>query len=115
MRRRKRTAAAAALAALLAACGGDRTPAPRDEAATVARGNLSVTVEASGTIEPVSTVEVKSKASGEILELGAEIGDSVKSGQMLVRIDPRTPRNLVDQSQAELNAAIQREATAKTQ
>jgi HlyD family secretion protein len=34
---------------------------------------------------------------------------------MLVRIDPRTPRNLVDQSQAELNAAIQREQTAQTQ
>ena len=115
MRRPDRFAAAAALAALVAACGGDREPAPRYESATVARGNLSVTVEASGTIEPVSTVEVKSKASGEILELGAEIGDAVKAGQMLVRIDPRTPRNLVDQSQAELNAAIQREQTAKTQ
>jgi HlyD family secretion protein len=115
MRRPDRFAAAAALAVVVAACGADREPVPRYESATVARGNLSVTVEASGTIEPVSTVEVKSKASGEILELGAEIGDAVKAGQMLVRIDPRTPRNLVDQSQAELNAAIQREQTAKTQ
>ena len=115
MRQPDRFAVVAALAALVAACGGDHEPAPRYESATVARGNLSVTVEASGTIEPVSTVEVKSKASGEILELGAEIGDAVKAGQMLVRIDPRTPRNLVDQSQAELNAAIQREQTAKTQ
>ena len=115
MRQPDRFAVVAALADLVAACGGDHEPAPRYESATVARGNLSVTVEASGTIEPVSTVEVKSKASGEILELGAEIGDAVKAGQMLVRIDPRTPRNLVDQSQAELNAAIQREQTAKTQ
>jgi len=115
MRQPDRFAVVAAPAALVAACGGDHEPAPRYESATVARGNLSVTVEASGTIEPVSTVEVKSKASGEILELGAEIGDAVKAGQMLVRIDPRTPRNLVDQSQAELNAAIQREQTAKTQ
>jgi HlyD family secretion protein len=115
MRRRDRFAAAASLAALLAACGGDRAPTPRYESATVVRGSLSVTVEASGTIEPVATVEVKSKASGEILELGAEIGDAVKGGQVLVRIDPRTAQNLVDQSQAELNAAIQREQTAKTQ
>ena len=116
MRRLERSAAVvAALAALVAGCNGDRTPAPRYESATVTRGNLSVTVEASGTIEPVSTVEIKSKASGEILELGAEIGDIAKAGQVLVRIDPRTARNLVDQSQAELNAAIQREQTAKTQ
>jgi HlyD family secretion protein len=115
MPRRECLAAVAALAALVAGCGGDGKPAPRYESATVARGNLAVTVEASGTIEPVSTVEVKSKASGEILELGAEIGDAVKGGQVLVRIDPRTAQNLVDQSQAELNAAIQREQTAKTQ
>lgn len=115
MRRHDRIAALAALVVLVASCGGEREPAPQYESATVVRGDLSVTVEASGTIEPVSTVEVKSKASGEILELGAEIGDAVKAGQMLVRIDPRTPRNLVDQSQAELNAAIQRELTAKTQ
>jgi HlyD family secretion protein len=115
MRRLERLAVVALTAALGAACGDANAPAPKYESAAVARGNLSVTVEASGTIEPVSTVEVKSKASGEILELGAEIGDAVKAGQMLVRIDPRTPRNLVDQSQAELNAAIQREQTAKTQ
>jgi HlyD family secretion protein len=110
-----RLATAAAMLVLAAACDRDRPSAPRYESATVTRGNLEVTVEASGTIEPVSTVEVKSKASGEILELGAEIGDSVKAGQLLVRIDPRTPRNLAEQAQAELNAAIQRQATARTQ
>ena len=74
-----------------------------------------MTVEASGTIEPIADVEVKSKASGEILALEAEIGDTVEAGTLLVRIDPRTPRNLVDQAQAELNAARQREKTAQTQ
>ena len=44
------------------------------ETAAVERQALSVVVEASGVIEPVSRVEVKSKASGEILKLGAEIG-----------------------------------------
>ena len=106
---------AALFAALLAACGGGDAPAPRYESATVTRGDLEVTVEASGTIEPIADVEVKSKASGEILALEAEIGDTVEAGTLLVRIDPRTPRNLVDQAQAELNAARQREKTAQTQ
>jgi HlyD family secretion protein len=106
---------AALVAVLVAACGGSEAPAPRYETATVERGDLSVTVEASGAIEPVADVEVKSKASGEILELDAEIGDTVKAGALLVRIDPRTPKNLVDQAQAELDAALQRERTAVTQ
>jgi HlyD family secretion protein len=39
----------------------------------------------------------------------------VEAGKLLVRIDPRTPQNLVDQAQAELNAALQRQKTAQTQ
>lgn len=105
----------AAAALLLTACGDGASPAPSWESATVTRGDLAVTVEASGTIEPVAAVEVKSKASGEILDLGAEIGDTVEAGRLLVRIDPRTPKNLVDQAEAELNAALQRERTARTQ
>jgi HlyD family secretion protein len=110
-----RAATVAALAAQLASCGERGADAPRYEAASVSRGDLAVTVEASGAIEPVATVEVKSKASGEILELGAEIGDSVVAGQLLVRIDPRTPRNRVDQAEAEVKAAAQRVATAQSQ
>ncbi len=90
-------------------------PARGAWAAVVSRGDLAVTVEASGVIEPVATVEVKSKASGEFLELGAETGDGVKGGQVLVRLDPRTPQNRVDQAQAEVNASSQRLATAETQ
>jgi HlyD family secretion protein len=100
--------------ALLAGCGGGE-PEPGYESATVRRGDLRVTVESSGAIEPISSVEVKSKASGEILELLAEIGDTVKAGQLLVRIDPRTPRNHVAQAQAEVNAAEARFKTAQTQ
>lgn len=114
-RARGRAAAAVAATWLLAACAGHDVPAPQYESATVARGDLTVTVEASGTIEPVATIEVKSKASGEILALDAEIGDTVRAGALLVRIDPRTPRNLVDQAEAELDAATQRQKTAATQ
>lgn len=110
-----RHGALAATFVLLAGCGRQEAPAPKYETAEVARGDIEVTVEASGTIEPVATVEVKSKASGEILELNADIGDTVAAGKLLVRIDPRTPQNLVDQAQAELNAALQRQKIAETQ
>ena len=80
-------------------------PATEYELATAERGPLALIVEAAGVIEPLSTVELKSKASGEILEIGADTGDTVKRGALLVRIDPRTPRNRLAQAEAQLNAA----------
>lgn len=108
-------AAALAIGAMLASCGEGAGSAPQYETATVERGDLHVTVESSGTIEPVASVAVKSKASGEILELTAEIGDTAEEGQLLVRIDPRTARNRVAQTEAEVNAAAARQSTAETQ
>jgi HlyD family secretion protein len=110
-----RTALTTALICLLGACGAGTPAAPEYEMATVERHSLSVVVEAAGVIEPVSRVEVKSKASGEILKLGAEIGDVVEAGHPLVSIDPRTPRNHVAQAEAELNAARARHTTAAAQ
>jgi len=110
-----RAGLAAALLCALGACGGGARSAPDYETAAVERSPISVVVEAAGVIEPVSTVEVKSKASGEILRLGAEIGDTVEAGHPLVSIDPRTPRNRVAQAEAELNAAKERHATAVAQ
>ena len=57
---------------------------------------LFVSIEASGLIEAISSVEIKSKASGEILFLGAEVGDFVSKGSMLSQIDQRTPKNILD-------------------
>ena len=87
-------------------------PATEYELATVERGPLALTVEAAGVIEPLSTVELKSKASGEILEIGADTGDTVNRGALLVRIDPRTPRNRLAQAEAQLNAAHAERSTA---
>jgi HlyD family secretion protein len=102
---------------LAAACGqrGQPTAAQQYESARVERRPLVLTVEAAGVIEPVQTVEIKSKASGEILELGADTGDTVKAGALLARIDPRTPRNRLDQAAAQLNAAQARSANAQSQ
>ncbi len=54
----------------------------------VHRGSLKETAAASGNIEPAVQVEVKSRTSGEIVEILVKEGDQVKAGQLLVRLDP---------------------------
>jgi HlyD family secretion protein len=76
---------------------------------------IQVTVDAAGVVEPESTVEVKSKASGEVLAVHAETGDVVEAGALLVEIDKRTPRNSLSQTEATLSAAQARRQIAQTQ
>ncbi len=69
--------------------------------APVSIRDLDVAVHAAGVIEPVTTVEVKSQASGEIVEVLVEEGERVHEGQLLVRVDPRIPSNAVVQAEAD--------------
>jgi len=78
---------------------------PRYITAEAARGTLELRAEATGTVEPVREVEVKSKASGEILRLHADVGDRVERGALLAEIDPRDVRNRFNQTQADLAVA----------
>jgi HlyD family secretion protein len=89
--------------------------APLYDSAPVENRNIEVTVDAAGAIEPESLVDVKSKASGEVLAVHAEIGDIVQKNTLLIEIDKRTPRNNVAQNEAALAAAKARRAIAKTQ
>jgi HlyD family secretion protein len=84
----------------VAACSRS-TPdlAPRLE--QVQTRDITVTASAAGVVEPVTTVEVKSKASGEIVEVLVEEGDYARRGQLLVRVDPRVPLNAVVQARAD--------------
>jgi HlyD family secretion protein len=111
-------ASAVATFVLLYGCKQASTPAsvaPLYDSAPVETRNIEVTVDASGAIEPESLVEVKSKASGEVLAVHAEIGDVVQKNTMLIEIDKRTPKNNVAQNEAALAAAKARLAIAKTQ
>ena len=77
--------------------------------------DLDLTIKASGEIEAIYSVEIKSKASGEILNLPAEVGDFVEKGAILARIDQRTPKNVLDQAEADLKLAEVRLVNAKAQ
>lgn len=79
--------------------------APLYEAVPVTRRDLVVSVVASGQLEPVLTVDVKSKASGEITAMHVQTGDEVDAGELLANIDPRQPRNQLAQAEADLAVA----------
>jgi HlyD family secretion protein len=112
----KRLFPAAFAAALMAvtACD-DPPPPPVYQAVPVASRDIVVSASAAGVVEPVTTVEVKSKASGEIVEVGVETGDAVQAGQRLVRVDPRVPRNALTQAEADLDVAQAQLANAQSQ
>lgn len=103
-----------ALSLVLVGC--EKEPEARSwNLANVENRDIVVAVQAAGVIEPVTTVEMKSKASGEILSISADVGDLVPAGQLLVQIDKRTPRNALALAEAELVAARARRDIAKSQ
>lgn len=77
--------------------------------------DLRVTVEATGQVEPIRKVEVKSKAGGEILRLHVDTGDRVEPGALLAEIDPRDVVNAHDQAEADLAVAEARLEIAEAQ
>jgi HlyD family secretion protein len=81
------------------------------EMAQVEKRDLSVRAEAAGLVEPITTVEIKSKASGEVLAVRVETGQEVQRGTLLVEIETRDVRNALAQAQADLVVA---EARAET-
>ncbi len=115
MRRHRSLALAAG--ALIVAAAGCRKEAPRPvyQAMPVARRDIVVSAVASGIIMPDTLVEVRSRASGEVVKLYAETGQMVKQGDPLVRIDPRLPQNSYEQAKADLDVAKAQLANAKVQ
>ncbi len=101
---------------LLAACGrpADQTSATY-QTVPVEKRDITVAVEAAGLIEPSVTVELKSKASGQILAIAGETGQVVEKGTLLVQIDKRNPQNSLAQASAQLEAAKARRAIAEAQ
>jgi HlyD family secretion protein len=102
---RTQTLILASLASLALGACKKETPQLVYQAVPVERRNIVVSAQASGAIQPDTTVEVKSKASGEILELMVETGQVVPRGTLMVRVDQRTARNTLAQAEAQLEVA----------
>jgi len=109
--RRTAIIVAAALAVILGGWwivhrrAADRDTANRYAVAVVDRGPIRAKVTATGTVNPLTTVQVGSQVSGKIESLGADFNDTVEPGQLLAQIDPRPFQATVDQARANLLAA----------
>ncbi len=82
-----------------------KIPELKYRAAVVDSGNLTQTVTASGTINPVALVNVGSQVSGTVVELNADFNDHVKAGQVLLKLDPTIFNAQIRQSEASLASA----------
>jgi HlyD family secretion protein len=91
--------------------GGSRIDPSR--LAKVEKGDLAKSVVATGKIQPVTNVEVKSKASGIVLRLLVDYGDTVKKGQILAELDKQQILAQVNQQRASLEAAEAAERAAE--
>lgn len=71
----------------------------------VDNGNITQTVTATGTINPVALINVGSQVSGTVVELLADFNDHVKKGQVLLKLDPTIFNAQIRQSEASLSSA----------
>jgi HlyD family secretion protein len=95
-------------------------PIPPEKIVRVERGDIARSVVAVGRIQPLSKVEVKSKANGIIQSLSVDVGDKVAEGQVLAELDKeylqaqvRGARAGKDGEEANLQVAIAAEAKAR--
>ncbi len=73
--------------------------------AIVDSGNITQTVTATGTINPVALINVGSQVSGTVVELKADFNDHVKKGQVLLKLDPTIFNAQIRQVEASLASA----------
>ena len=117
MSRTKAVGAAVAAAVLIAGAAswwwwGARGAAPDYRFGKIERGSIVAAVSATGTVNPVTVVQVGSQVSGQLKEVLVDFNSVVKKGQIIARIDPDTFVLKVNQAMADLEAA---RATVLTQ
>lgn len=96
--------------------GGEPEAQERSAAvAVVERRDMEVVAESAGLVEPLRVVEVKSKASGEVLKVHFDTGDKVEKDALLAEIDPRDVQNALAQAQADVDSARVRLNTTESQ
>ncbi|HAB29223.1 MAG TPA: efflux RND transporter periplasmic adaptor subunit, partial [Gemmatimonadetes bacterium] len=107
----------ALLVPIVVACGTDEEEEEEEslQTWTVISGDMRLTAEATGNVEPIRAVEVTSKASGEVTRLYVDVGNEVEPGALLAEVDPRDVRNAFDQSQADLQVAQARAEISQAQ
>ena len=96
------TGALMAGAYLLAPATGNSTGNLRYRLATVDQGSIVAVVNATGTINPITTVIVGSQLSGQVVEILANHNDEVKAGQIVARLNSDQIRYKLDAAKADI-------------
>ena len=94
---------AAALAWWLSSRAANAAPSYTTQA--VARGNLTLTVTANGTIQPTRSINIGSELSGTVLKVNVDVNDRIRKGQVLVVLDTAKLRDQILRSQAAFTGA----------
>jgi HlyD family secretion protein len=81
------------------------TKQPQFETVSVKRGDLTVTVTATGKLEPVTQVDIGIEVSGTVAQINVDFNDPVKAGQVLATLDTTILGSQVKQSQGALEQA----------
>ncbi len=81
--------------------------------AKIERGDIRVTISATGALSAISTVDVGSQISGQMIEVLADYNDRVTKGQVIARIDPSTYEAQINQGNAQVANARASLATAQ--
>jgi HlyD family secretion protein len=90
-----------------------KASAPKVPTATVERGAIRLAVASTGRVVANLEVDIKCKASGEIVRLPFDISEAVKKGELLVELDPVDEERRVKLAEADLAAAVARHEQAK--
>lgn len=107
--------AVAVILIVFAALGKKKGKGLKVSAEAVSTRDITEEVTASGTIYPENEVKISPDVSGEITELYVNEGDTVKKGQLLVRINPDIYQTQLEQAQATLNNAKANAANVQAQ
>ncbi|MBQ7444183.1 MAG: efflux RND transporter periplasmic adaptor subunit [Bacteroidaceae bacterium] len=97
------TCCCAMAALMLAACS--KKPQTEYETTTVARSNISTTVTATGTIEPVTSVDVGTQVSGIVAKIFVDYNSEVKAGQIIAELDKTNLVSTLESQRANLTSA----------
>lgn len=99
---------------LLSRCFGSDDK-PNYATRTVRKGDLTVTVSATGNLKPINQVDVGSEQSGKITQVFVDVNDRVTKGQKLAELDTRRLSDAVEQNQAQVASAQAGVAQAQAQ
>lgn len=72
----------------------------------IIRGDLTLPINAVGEIKPARRIEIKSEASGEVIEIARNAGDRVHAGEVIIRLQKDDEQRNVDRAQLELDVAL---------